>query len=151
MSRKRKFKPNDLDDVDETKQTDSNPLNDKTSAVNDDSLNKAKKIKLENLDITDMAELAGTHDSTVVRSSSFKIEAVERMKLPDGREKTESRKKKSLRLKQERKQQKLEALDNKLEEQMYEYLFQNILLEYLETKAPSLGLYLSNFYIFVKI
>ena len=98
-----------------------------------------------------MAELAGTHDSTVVRSSSFKIEAVERMKLPDGREKTESRKKKSLRLKQERKQQKLEALDNKLEEQMYEYLFQNILLEYLETKAPSLGLYLSNFYIFVKI
>ena len=140
LSRKRKFKPNDLDDVDETsmKQADSNALNDKLSTVNDDSINKAKKIKLENLDITDMTEF-GTHDSTVVRSSSFKIEAVERMKLPNVREKTESRKKKNLRLKQDRKQKKLEEFDNKLEEQMYEYLFQNILLEYLETKAPSLG------------
>lgn len=152
ISRKRKFKLNESDESDPVKTTLSaekvvaKPEPITSSLKESDSFNR-KKMKLnENNDSLDTSSIKAeltTSMSVKIEQKKKSLNALrpmnihEKIKRRAGRQR--ARRAQLLRLKQQQKQQKLKEQDEKIENSLYEYLFQDILLEYLETRAPCLG------------
>jgi len=158
-SRKRKFKLNESDENEEKSINEQQPASSstKTATINDtttdlptNSVTKddgiKKKMRLENNESLDTSSNIKSEPILTkcprIEQKRKSLSALKplnmRERLRKRVEKQRLRRLRLLRLKQQKKRLKQKEEDERIESGLYEFLFQSILLEYLETKAPCL-------------
>jgi len=151
-SRKRKFKLNESDEAeaDSAKQTDQSLRSIKTELLPPKDESIKKKMRLDNNESLDTSNNIKSEPIYERKIASMKIEPKRkslgalnpmnmREKIKKRSERQRMKRMRLVKLKQQQKKLKQKEQDEKIETGLYEYLFQAILLEYLETKAPYLG------------